>query len=1229
MIPLIPTLVLAFVSFACSAFVILRIVIPILPPHPLSKRVAPAEFGLPNFRSLSAADKSHIWLASFDILAIGIFVWQAVNEHIGGPTSMGVAEDPLSAVRLWFALTVRQTCLLVVAGLTLLHVRMGRSVSFGSKHWILWSPTVLLILTSTALAGVLAGAGMDTLFLGLLAYSSSLAVLSTISFACLTVTLVMIKRNLLAIQDVHDPWPPAREGEEKPRPSFATEEVDALRDGASWITSNASTSSRHNSISAWSFSTHHTAATSSQHGHARHPGTASHTSIPPKSSYWFGSSTVALNVPPVPPLPSPYGPLSPTAEALGDPDPFRRIPTPLPEHPRQRFGSQTSWLTSVDGSQPTLSAWSFPASSVHEGTIRMNASNASIADLHAELLPSTAVSRPNTPALSNAQVLGGYGYAPGTYEAEKGLAALATSSSTSLDVSMYKAAGWLLMIWVPLALSFPYLGLLTGRTEPSAVVNILLVLSVTLSSPLLALNIVLRSPIPIPHGLFDSHSDLPANVVRGPSPAGTSTTYMNKFSHEYKRSTSASVTVVEGRRSGDVWLSKGDAIDGKNRVGRALEMLAPRPKLSVLPLEEKEDDDPTPPLPIQMDDSSHHDFSRNSTPQSQMTAEMGRLRKEASNLSDKLEVAFTSRIMVAERHYSAMAKTVVVDASPDKQGSAPQEAGMTTAVKRASMRHSAHLRSRSVSSIQPADDDSYPGTPTGSVFGTSPSPPPSFPLPPTPPNVRAARLAKLKHKKSFSSGEKFSSSPEGFYFGAVDDINQIDALTAGVLPVLVPGLKVGSGMKIKKGDYSPPTTWSRAARGPSGPGALKARKANVKPEEFGALPGQAHSTPARRKPKVADASARKKHHFSLPSLGLGKDGVHSLASEIKNALETHVNQYVSTPSNVDISTRRITVYGGESLEHLEVRQRSESGAKRDALSRALSTRSLGLRADVPHSVDNSLRLSNASIGLPPSAASTATLFELEAEIGMALESPPQAESTPHNTIAPRTTARSRPPPLPLTHSNMYNVDTNERRSSRRSSIVYIKSDENQDEHNTPPQTYANNDLEAITDSTGSTRSAFAQWSSRAVRPLIPKASKLHRKMTSIVSENNGAGSSSTKGQTSSPRGLRPLSLLQDRDTNAQVNSTVADGYATQGSTRPLTLGGKKQKSRMALTVVDENGENVPPTTRDAGKKLKPLKLARSETAKMRGVLRKHEVLPDVVVRPPSNADQLIGYAYSS
>ena len=41
MFPLVPALILAFVSFISSAFVILRILIPILPPHPLSRRVRP------------------------------------------------------------------------------------------------------------------------------------------------------------------------------------------------------------------------------------------------------------------------------------------------------------------------------------------------------------------------------------------------------------------------------------------------------------------------------------------------------------------------------------------------------------------------------------------------------------------------------------------------------------------------------------------------------------------------------------------------------------------------------------------------------------------------------------------------------------------------------------------------------------------------------------------------------------------------------------------------------------------------------------------------------------------------------------------------------------------------------------------------------------------------------------------------------------------------------------
>jgi hypothetical protein len=62
----------------------------------------------------------------------------------------------------------------------------------------------------------------------------------------------------------------------------------------------------------------------------------------------------------------------------------------------------------------------------------------------------TAVTRPTTPALADAQVLGGYGYAPGSVEAESGWAALAAPPGTIIDISLYNVLGWSIMIWLPL-----------------------------------------------------------------------------------------------------------------------------------------------------------------------------------------------------------------------------------------------------------------------------------------------------------------------------------------------------------------------------------------------------------------------------------------------------------------------------------------------------------------------------------------------------------------------------------------------------------------------------------------------------------------------------------------------------------------------------------------------------------------------------------------------------------
>ena len=142
-------------------------------------------------------------------------------------------------------------------------------------------------------------------------------------------------------------------------------------------------------------------------------------------------------------------------------------------------------------------------------------------------------------------------------------------------------------------LSLPYLtsSFHKSSAAPSHVSPILLVLSVTVSAPLLALNVIFRAPLPIPSGLFESQ--LPEDLLRPTSPTATLPGLPSrKISHGYKRS--GSVTVVEGRRSGDVWIDNGDAVEGKGKVGRMLGMMMPKPRLVVLPPKKGRTHSPTP-----------------------------------------------------------------------------------------------------------------------------------------------------------------------------------------------------------------------------------------------------------------------------------------------------------------------------------------------------------------------------------------------------------------------------------------------------------------------------------------------------------------------------------------------------------------------------------------------------------------------------------------------------------
>lgn len=404
------------------------------------------------------ADKTHLWIAACDVLALVVFVWQVIAESLGGPTNYAVGLDPLATVRLWFASTVRATCVFVIFSLTLLHVRLARPVDFGKSHWLIWGPGLLLIFTSTAVAGkplwlsslsliltlqagVLAGANLPSFFVGMIAYSSSLTFLGVFVLAALVGTLVAIRRNLTSTGELDDSWPPMRQTDEK-RGSFAQEDVDALKDGSSWITSDAG-SSHGGSVSAFSFSTHQT--------HARKSSNSSsnlhHGSAHSKSAFWFSPENPdrISQVPPVPPLPAPYRPASPTsASVCDDPDPFRRT---VGNDPRIRNGSQASWLTEPSIAPSTVTAWSFPANRSASRPNTPGMFPQSTVDLHAELLRPVAPSRPQTPAINSTQVLGGYGFSDVSLtEKQAGLAAVPEGD---LDTNVPRVMTWFISILLP------------------------------------------------------------------------------------------------------------------------------------------------------------------------------------------------------------------------------------------------------------------------------------------------------------------------------------------------------------------------------------------------------------------------------------------------------------------------------------------------------------------------------------------------------------------------------------------------------------------------------------------------------------------------------------------------------------------------------------------------------------------------------------------------------------
>lgn len=263
-------------------------------------------------------------------------------------------------------------------------------------------------------------------------------------------------------------------------------------------------------------------------------------------------------------------------------------------------------------------------------------------------------------------------------------------------------------------------------------------------------------------------------------------------------------------------------------------MLSPAPKLSVLPSEECGDDCGIAPLSLQL---NHSPSCGVPALQSQNGTELGRAKSIVSSHDSAANesLACVTEIRTAQKHYTTLAQTVRVRAAPERGPSVVDVPG-SAAIDPSSK---GYPRARSVS---------CPTRPQSTT--AAPTTPPSSPLPPTPPNIKSPKRGKTGHGRSLSTG--------AFPLIATNDIYEIDAMTAGLLPRLVPGLKVGSDMKIR-GSILPAGTLGAAskAKHSSELGALTNYRAFSSPE--------LHSTPARRQEtQSGKISGQPRNHYSLP-----------------------------------------------------------------------------------------------------------------------------------------------------------------------------------------------------------------------------------------------------------------------------------------------------------------------------------------------------------------------------
>ncbi|PVG03521.1 hypothetical protein CPB86DRAFT_793438 [Serendipita vermifera] len=541
-IPLVPSLVLGLLSFLVSSVLLVNILWPTLLSLARSCRKRAAQTHVD--ARLNPAAQAHLLLILFDIICLVSFIAQVISQHIAGYPDTEAPKFGGAAALFWIALTARQSCLLVILIVTTCRIRLIRLVSYKRSNLCLWLPAIGMVVIGTVAAAVLAAFGYASLFGAIATY---LSILTAISTGMITYLAWMLR--LGASKQAHTNQVSVS-SKKLSRHSIATDDIQALKERSSWLTSLEGSLKR--SMSPWSFTTNNTSRSKPKHSSRFSLPSSLQNQITGSLYSEYGGTRDSL-VPPVPPLPPQY----------------RQELTFEKHYGTSNGTSVNSWLTSLSGTRKTMSAFSFPTT---KSPSSKNISIKSISTRNREtyvLASAMPVAKPIYFVPADVKAYPSSGPSPLQEDLGQG-----RYRETLVTVERFILQ--LALIWIPFMLAMPYLVTVKSNIgNHSTVVGFLLLFSVIVPSPLIAVTVARRSTI----ALQFKHISSTFHNIRAPLALPTH----RQSSASRVRAKSGSYTVVEGRRSGDIWVENGEAVEGLSKASRIASLLVPYPKLAVLP----------------------------------------------------------------------------------------------------------------------------------------------------------------------------------------------------------------------------------------------------------------------------------------------------------------------------------------------------------------------------------------------------------------------------------------------------------------------------------------------------------------------------------------------------------------------------------------------------------------------------------------------------------------------